>query len=88
MTRYVVLVDNNDGGQPATIHESFDKAKKAVWEYLTESENDPPITDAERVKLKQDLANLRGEYVESIRGSDAWKEWVYVAPVEDSSSLE
>ena len=79
MTKYVVLVSNNDGGQPATIHKSLDGAKKAVWKYLT----DLPITKAERAKLKQDLANLRGEYVEDIRGSEGWKEWVYVAPVEE-----
>lgn len=86
--RYVVLVTNNEGGRPATLHASLDDAKAAVRAYLTDPDNDPPITDKERQQMEQDLASMSGDCVESVRGSEAWKEWIYVAPISEESQRD
>lgn len=81
--KFVTLVTNNDGGSPAIIHDSLDAAKAWVRAYLTDPENDPPQDDEERTRMERGLAELDGEYVQGVRGSDAWKEWVYVAPLSE-----
>lgn len=82
--RYALIGTNNDGGRNATLHNSLDEVKQAVRDYLTDPKNDPPITDEERQNMESDLSYLTGHYVESVRGSFAWKEWLYIAPVDEA----
>lgn len=49
--RYVMLVDNNDGGCPASLHDSFEAAKAATRAYLTDPEGEPPITSEKIAEL-------------------------------------
>ena len=84
--RYVTVVTNNEGGCPARIHDSLAAAKDWVRAYLTDSENNPPQDDEERTRMEADLSGLIEDdphHVQSVRGSDAWKEWVYIAPISE-----
>lgn len=81
--RFVVLIVNNEGGQPATIHDTMDAAKDAVRAFLADPENNPLQTEAERLEMESDLSGCDGENVCQIRGSNAWKEWIYIAPIKE-----
>lgn len=81
--RFVTLVVNNDGGAPACLHDTLDAAKEWVRNYLTDPEKEPPQGADERESMEHELTQVDGEYVQSIRGSDAWKEWVFIAPLEE-----
>lgn len=81
MTKYVMLVTNNEGGSPATIHASLDDAKAACRAYLTDPNNHPSITPREIEWMERDLSWLTGEFAQRIQGSETWKESVYIAPL-------
>jgi hypothetical protein len=81
---FAVIVSNNDGGV-ASYHGTLDDARRWLTDYLTGEDSDPPFSEWPEDQQKEtmrDLAELTGEYVESVRGSQAWKEWAYVAPVD------
>lgn len=79
--RYLVLFTNNEGGRPAAIHDTLEAAKQAVRADLTAPDSNPPLEEDERAEMERDLAECDGTHVQSIRGSDAWKETVYIAPL-------
>ncbi|KQP52987.1 hypothetical protein [Methylobacterium sp. Leaf106] len=81
--RYVVLGTNNDGGRNATIHSTLDEAKDAVRAYLLDPENDPTPTEDDARRIDGELSIINGSYVDGIRGADEWKEWIYIAPVNE-----
>lgn len=85
MTRHVVtFVSNNDGGVGALIHDSLDEAKDWARGYFFDLENDPTPSSEELIRFDNDLSavSLHTTPVEAVRGSDAWKEWVYFAVLE------
>ena len=82
--RFVVLVVNNSGDPiPATLHDSFDAAKQAIRDYLFDPKNEPPSTPEERDRWSREIEGLSPDYVNGVRGSDAWKEWVYVSAIRE-----
>lgn len=85
MARYVMLVTNNEGGSAATIYASFEDARKAVRDYLFDPDNQPPATDEERARWDGEIKGMceTPDFVNAVRGSDTWKEWIYVAPIEE-----
>lgn len=81
--RYIVLATNNDGGRNATIHADLEAAKAAVREWLFDPEGDPVPTPEFIAAVEQELAIVGGDHVEGVRGPDAWKEWVYISPLDE-----
>jgi hypothetical protein len=77
---YVVLVTNNEGGCPATLHETLESAKALIVKYL--AEGNPRLSAEEQRDADSDLAGLFDDCTSVVRGSQAWKEWIYVAPVQ------
>lgn len=86
MSRFVVVVTNNEGGCPATIHETLDDARKWIRNYFAECH--PPLSEQEQEEANRDLAELTGDYVQGVRGSQAWKEWLYIAPLATAKTEE
>lgn len=80
-TRYVVLVSDNAGEGTATLCPSLADAKAVVWADLTDPERERAVPPDRLEEARRDLATLSGEYPEFIRGDDAWKETIYVAPI-------
>lgn len=79
--RVVTIVCNNDGGHGAIIHTDLDAAKAWARAYLCDPDNEPTPTSEENARYLRDLegVELLCSPVEAVRGSDAWKEWVYFA---------
>lgn len=85
--RYVVLVWNNEGGVPAVICDNLDAVRQVIRAYLTDKDSEPPQSPEEFERMTRDLRGLTGDFVESVRGSDAWKEHIYIAPLSDGKQL-
>jgi hypothetical protein len=76
---FAVIISNNEGGCPATVHATLDDVKAYLRAYM--QSGNPPLDDEERAAFEADLLRLTGECVETVAGSEAWKEIAYVAPV-------
>lgn len=85
MTRYVVVVWDNDFGEPAALYDSLEAAKRAVWEDLADPERNPPLDQRALAQVKNDLDEIETVpgFVWSIRGSDAWKETILIAELDE-----
>lgn len=79
---FVVVISNNEGGWPATLHRTLDDVRAYIRQEV--SDGDPPLDDEERENMERDLARLTGEATEAVSGSEAWKETFYVAPLDAS----
>jgi hypothetical protein len=88
MTRYVLVVQNNEGGAPATIHNSLAEAVNAARAFLTDPDNYPRPTPDELAQAERDLADALAlpNAAHAIRGSEAWKEWLYIAPLAEGAT--
>lgn len=76
--KYVVLISNNEGGG-AFICDTLDAAKAKAREWV--DEGDPGLDDEERETFERELAQVTGEYVDAVSGSQTWKETIYIGPV-------
>lgn len=77
--RIIVLVSNTDGGD-AWLCASLDEAKRSILAYVTDPDNHPQATANEIAEAEREIAELSLDHgVDSMHGSDAWKEWIYVA---------
>ena len=81
--RFVVVVCDNDGGEPAVICDDLESAKQACRERLDASDQDPPLSTRERAAMEEDLTRYDGDDTQSIRGSEAWKCYALIAPLAD-----
>jgi hypothetical protein len=81
---YLVLIYNQDGGEPMTRHPSLAAAKTFVMDYISDPENDPAPTADLIERVKQDLRDpMIGPAPFWVYGESAWSETIWIIPVPD-----
>jgi hypothetical protein len=83
VSRFVIVHQANADAEPAHIVETLDEARRWIRAFV--DEEDPPLTERDRRELEIDLSNLSEDFTMSVKGSDTYKEWFYVSPLEETA---